>query len=78
MKLRKMFSGILAAVVSCTAIFCVGYNKGSNDAVKVTAAENATKIMALGDSITDGYFGADGYRKYFYHNMTELGYEIDM
>lgn len=78
MQLRKMFSGILAAVVSCTAVFCIGYNKGSNDAVKVTAAENATKIMALGDSITDGYFGADGYRKYFYHNMTELGYDIDM
>lgn len=78
MQLRKVFSGILAAVVSCTALFCIGNKKIGNDTLKVTAAENSTKIMALGDSITDGYFGADGYRKYFYHSMTELGYDIDM
>lgn len=78
MQLRKMFSGILASVVLGTAVFSIGNDRNGNDTLKVTAAEKSTKIMALGDSITDGYFGTDGYRKYFYHNMTELGYDIDM
>lgn len=78
MKFKKVLSGILAAAVSCTAVFCIVQNKNSGDNVRVIAAEDAVKIMALGDSITDGFFGADGYRKYFYHNMAEKGYEIDM
>lgn len=78
MKFRKILSGILVAAISCTAVFCVGQSRNVKDTAKVTAAEDAVKIMALGDSITDGYFGADGYRKYFYHYMTELGYDIDM
>lgn len=77
MQLRKMFSGILTAAVSFTAVLCIGQNRSDNP-VRVSAAEEPVKIMALGDSITDGYFGTDGYRKYFYHNMTEMGHDIDM
>ncbi|MGN1480787.1 SGNH/GDSL hydrolase family protein, partial [Porcipelethomonas sp.] len=35
-------------------------------------------IMPLGDSITHGYFGTDGYRKYLYHELDTNGYNIDM
>lgn len=47
----------------------------------VSAEENAddVKIMSLGDSITDGYWTAGGYRKYLYHELELKGYNnIDM
>lgn len=78
MRLRKIFSVVLAAAVSCTAALSIAQNINVNNSVRASAAEDEIRIMALGDSITDGYFGTDGYRKYFYHNMTELGYDIDM
>lgn len=41
--------------------------------------ENDVRIMALGDSITDGYWTAGGYRKYLYHELELKGYNnIDM
>ncbi|MEE5993619.1 MAG: GDSL-type esterase/lipase family protein [Oscillospiraceae bacterium] len=47
-----------------------------------TSAENKKNytIMAMGDSITDGYISQDnGYRKYFYNQMVNnYGYTIDM
>jgi len=40
---------------------------------------NDVKIMSLGDSITDGYWTAGGYRKYLYHDLELKGYtNIDM
>ena len=36
------------------------------------------KIMAIGDSITDGYGVAGSYRKYLYNELTKKGYNIDM
>ncbi|MGN0677805.1 MAG: SGNH/GDSL hydrolase family protein [Ruminococcus sp.] len=47
----------------------------------VSAEENSddVKIMSLGDSITDGYWTAGGYRKYLYHELELKGYNnIDM
>lgn len=45
-----------------------------------TATSQPVKIMALGDSITDGYWtgSSDGYRKYLYYALTQAGYNIDM
>lgn len=48
-----------------------------------TSAENKKNytIMAMGDSITDGYIqpAANGYRKYFYNQMiNNYGYTVDM
>ena len=40
---------------------------------------NKVKIMALGDSITDGYWTGGGYRKYLCHELKQKGYSnIDM
>lgn len=36
------------------------------------------KIMAIGDSITDGYGVAGSYRKYLYNELTKKGYSVDM
>lgn len=47
---------------------------------QVSAEDNAIKIMCIGDSITDGYTYdyVGSYRKFIYHNLTEMGYNIDM
>ncbi len=68
--LAVLTAGVLVAGASTTPVSLTA---------KVDAADGeAIKIMCIGDSITDGYFGADGYRKYLYHELTELGYNIDM
>ena len=41
-------------------------------------AAGTIKIMAIGDSITDGYGVAGSYRKYLYNELTQKGYNIDM
>ena len=44
-----------------------------------TGTDSDVKIMSLGDSITDGYWTAGGYRKYLYHELELKGYDnIDM
>lgn len=47
---------------------------------QVSAEDDAIKIMCIGDSITDGYTSeyVGSYRKFIYHNLTEMGYNIDM
>lgn len=47
---------------------------------QVSAEDDAIKIMCIGDSITDGYTYdyVGSYRKFIYHNLTEMGYNIDM
>ncbi len=49
--------------------------------ISVSAEDSGSdvKIMSLGDSITDGYWTAGGYRKYLYHELELKGYtNIDM
>ena len=59
-----------------------GSSGDSNDDSNNTEGNKPTrtvKIMAVGDSITDGYSEQDGYRKYFYHRMVDQKkYSIDM
>lgn len=58
------------------------YKRLQSSAETVTpATTNTVKIMALGDSITDGYWdgSSQGYRKYLYHKLHDtIGYTIDM
>lgn len=65
-----------AAAIAVSAAVVCGISVNA-----VNAAESdskTTKILCIGDSITDGY-GTDGsYRKFLYHNLTESGYSIDM
>ena len=59
-----------------------GSSGDSNDDSNNTEENKPTrtvKIMAVGDSITDGYSEQDGYRKYFYHRLVDQKkYSIDM
>lgn len=59
-----------------------GSSGNSNDDSNNTEGNKPTrtvKIMAVGDSITDGYSEQDGYRKYFYHRLVDQKkYSIDM
>lgn len=43
-----------------------------------TVATDQIKLMALGDSITDGYNIAGAYRQYLYKDLVKAGYNIDM
>ena len=41
-------------------------------------SDKTCKIMAIGDSITDGYGVGGSYRKFLYHELTEQGLKVDM
>lgn len=66
----KMAAVLLAAVVTVSAAVSL---KNWNDA-PVVAADEAVKILAIGDSITHGYINGDnGYRKYFCYGLQQNG-----
>ena len=66
----KMTAVLLAAAVTVSAAVSL---KNGNDA-PVVAADEAVKILAMGDSITDGYINGDnGYRKYFCYDLQQNG-----
>ena len=76
MKQAKFLSLTAACVLSLTSVM---------GGLQVSAAQQSApvssdvKIMALGDSITDGYWTGGGYRKYLYHELEDTGYSnIDM
>ena len=64
----KMTAVLLAAAVTVSAAVSL---KNWNDA-PVVAADEAVKILAIGDSITHGYINGDnGYRKYFCYGLQQ-------
>lgn len=72
--MRKLISTLAAFTI---LIVGSAYNKNtaySSDA----QVEDPIKIMAIGDSITDGYGVSGSYRKYLYNELTKKGYNIDM
>lgn len=72
MKKMKFMSTVAVTVMGITAV-------STSFPVLNASADNAdVKILCLGDSITDGYFGTDGYRKYLYHELDNMGYTVDM
>lgn len=75
--MKKIISVISAAAVMAASVPTVCRDMGE----KISAAEDAIKIMCIGDSITDGYFPeyAGSYRKFIYRDLTGWGqYNIDM
>ena len=73
-KMNKIVSVLAAAAVCLTGIEFT--NKKA-----CALGEQGTdkiKIMAIGDSITDGYGVAGSYRKYLYNELTKKGYSVDM
>ena len=71
---KKGLAALLAAVTGLSSL-AVGTVSAAP-----AAAENAeaVKILSLGDSITDGYWTSGAYRKYMYHDLEQMGYNIDM
>ena len=72
--MRKFISAVSATVVFLASI------PAMNVIPQVSAEDDIIKIMCIGDSITDGYTPeyVGSYRKFIYHNLTEMGYNIDM
>ena len=71
---KKELAALIAAVTGLSSL-AVGTVSAAP-----AAAENAeaVKILSLGDSITDGYWTSGAYRKYMYHDLEQMGYNIDM
>ncbi len=72
--MKKFISAISAAALLISSI------PAMNTVSQVSAEDDAIKIMCIGDSITDGYTSdyVGSYRKFIYHNLKEMGYNIDM
>ena len=72
--MKKYISFITALAISCTVTLfssSTAICKGNNNSESI-------KIMAIGDSITDGFGVTGSYRKYLYNELTKKGYNIDM
>ncbi len=69
--MKKFISAVSAAALLVNSVPVIN---------QVSAEDDAVKIMCIGDSITDGYTSeyVGSYRKFIYHNLTEMGYNIDM
>ena len=68
---RKILSLISAVTMAFTLVPTVAV------AEEETTTKETLKIMPIGDSITHGYQSSGGYRKYFYHFLSDE-YDIDM
>ena len=72
--MRRIISFLSAASLLLNGMVFTGEkvraaNEQKNDKIK---------IMAIGDSITDGYGVSGSYRKYLYNELTKKGYSVDM
>lgn len=72
--MKKFISAVSAVALLISSI------PAMNIVSQVSAEDDAIKIMCIGDSITDGYTSdyVGSYRKFIYHNLTEMGYNVDM
>ena len=71
---KKGLAALLAAVTGLSSLAV-----GTVSAAPAAAGDTeAVKILSLGDSITDGYWTSGAYRKYMYHDLEQMGYNIDM
>lgn len=53
-------------------------NATDDDLTTIPDTTDPIKIMAIGDSITNGFGQGGAYRKYFYRDMVSADYQIDM
>lgn len=73
----KMKKGLAAFLAAATGLSSLAL--GTVSAVPASATDtDSVKILSLGDSITDGYWTSGAYRKYMYHELEQMGYNIDM
>jgi uncharacterized repeat protein (TIGR02543 family) len=67
---RKLLSIIVVLTLISGAFLFLGNIVGANTATPI-------KIMPLGDSITEGYPGQEGYRRILYQNLTGHEFYVD-
>jgi uncharacterized repeat protein (TIGR02543 family) len=67
---RKLFIVIVVLTLISGAFLFLSNAEGAN-------AVTPNKIMPLGDSITEGYPGQEGYRRILYQNLTGHGFNVD-
>lgn len=72
--MKKTVSLLLGVSLSLSALSW----KAPQNAASSDGNSTPVKIMAVGDSITDGYGISGSYRKYLYNELTKKGYSIDM
>ena len=72
--MKKFISILTALAMTYTGMFFSKPNAICED----KSGSEPIKIMAIGDSITDGYGVTGSYRKYLYNELTKKGYNIDM
>ncbi len=73
---RKILSLITATAMTVSFFAVQNMTACAVDETE-TASKETVKIMPIGDSITHGYQSSGGYRKYFYHFLSQ-DYSIDM
>ncbi len=73
----KMKKGLAAFLAAATGLSSLALGTASSVPVSATDTDSV-KILSLGDSITDGYWTSGAYRKYMYHELEQMGYNIDM
>ena len=69
---------VMAASLSFGNAHCLYAADKSGVAADASQSEKTYRIMAIGDSITDGYGVGGSYRKFLYHGLTEQGIKTDM
>lgn len=72
--MKKLISILTAIVMAYTGMILSAETAVCED----KSASEPIKIMAIGDSITDGYGVSGSYRKYLYNELVKKGYNIDM
>ncbi len=75
MKWKSTLSLLMAGALALGTANTLTRTSNTASAISKT---DTIKIMAIGDSITDGYGIAGSYRKFLYNSLTELGYDINM
>ncbi|WP_295071544.1 SGNH/GDSL hydrolase family protein [Ruminococcus sp.] len=69
----------IVSVLAAAAVCLTGIEFANKKACALgEQGTDKIKIMAIGDSITDGYGVAGSYRKYLYNELTKKGYSVDM
>jgi hypothetical protein len=70
-KVRKLLVLVAVLVILGSIVFVV-VSKADD-----SAANGTIRIMPLGNSITYGYPGDEGYRKDLYLDLVDAGYDVD-
>ncbi len=74
--MKKIISAVSAIIFTAVSSAAVMYTGAADEQQN----EQTVRIMCIGDSITDGYTNdyVGSYRKFIYHDLVEMGCNVDM